>query len=94
MTVTKPTEFRTFDRQAVYSALLTTSFNGQTRASSWHLESARTVCDESRADLGDAVREREFEVRNEELLDVWPPDVIRLLNLNYTKNLNICNSNG
>jgi hypothetical protein len=52
------------------------------------------VCDESRADLGDAVREREFEVRNEELLDVWPPDVIRLLNLNYTKNLNICNSNG
>jgi len=50
------------------------------------------VCSENRAGLGDAVREREFEIGNEKLLDVWPSDVIRLLDLNHTKNLTVDNS--
>jgi hypothetical protein len=49
------------------------------------------VRDESRADLGDAVRERELEVGDEELLDVRPADVFGLLDLNHTKNLNARN---
>jgi len=45
------------------------------------------VCNERRADLGDAVREGELEVGNEELFDVRPADVLGLLDLNYTKNV-------
>jgi len=48
------------------------------------------VCNERRADLGDTVRERELEVGNEELFDVRPADVLGLLDLNYTKNLDKC----
>ena len=45
------------------------------------------MCDESRADFGDPMRERELEARDEQLLDVGPADVLRLLDLNHTKNL-------
>jgi hypothetical protein len=62
-------------------------------ASSQPLESRGTVCSENRSGLGDAVREREFEIGNEKLLDVWPSDVLRLLDLNHTKNLTVDNSN-
>jgi hypothetical protein len=51
------------------------------------------VCNESRAGLGDAVRKREFEFGNEKLLDVGPSDVLRLLDLNHTKNLIVGKSN-
>jgi hypothetical protein len=37
--------------------------------------------------------EREFEIGNEKLLDVWSSDVLRLLDLNHTKNLTVDNSN-
>ena len=37
--------------------------------------------------LGYTVREREFEVFGEELLDVWALDVVGLLELNYFENL-------
>ena len=33
------------------------------------------------------MRKREFEIGNEKLLDVRPSDVLRLFNLNHTKNL-------
>jgi len=45
------------------------------------------MCDESRADFGDPMRERELEARDEQLLDVGPADVLRLLDLNHTENM-------
>ena len=43
--------------------------------------------DESRADLRDAVRERELEVGGEQLLDVRPAHVVGLLNLHDAEDL-------
>ena len=40
-----------------------------------------------RGSLGDTVREREFEVLGEELLDVWALDVVGLLELNHFEDL-------
>ena len=51
------------------------------------LEGRRTARNEGRADLGDAVGERELEVGNEELPDVGATDVVGLLNLNNTEDL-------
>lgn len=51
------------------------------------LESAGPVCDEGRADLRDTVGKREPELGNEELLDVWAADILRLLNLDDTEDL-------
>ena len=42
---------------------------------------------EGRANLRDTVREREFEARNKELLDVRAADVFALLDLNHTEDL-------
>lgn len=52
-----------------------------------HLERAGAVSDEGRADLADAVGEGEFEVRHEQLLDVRPAHVRRLLDLHHTQDL-------
>ena len=42
---------------------------------------------EGRANLRDTVREREFEARDKELLDVRAADILALLDLDHTKNL-------
>ena len=51
------------------------------------LERRRPVRDEGRADLLDAVGERELEVRREQLLDVWAADVGGLLDLDDAEDL-------
>lgn len=54
-----------------------------------HLERRRSVRDEGRAGLRDAVRQRELEVGGEELLDVRPANVLRFLDLNHTEDLSL-----
>lgn len=51
------------------------------------LEGRWAVGDEGRADLGDAVGERELEARDEELPDVGAADVLGLLDLNNAEDL-------
>jgi len=51
------------------------------------LESRRSVSDEGRADLGDAMGQGELELGGEELLDVCAADILSLLNFNHTKNV-------
>lgn len=46
------------------------------------------MCNKGRANLGDAMRKREFEIGNEKLLDVGSADVLGLLDLNHAENLN------
>ena len=53
-----------------------------------HLEGRRAVRNEGRADLGDTVGKRELEVGNEKLPDVGATNIVGLLNLHNTKNLN------
>lgn len=50
-------------------------------------ERGRTVGDEGRARLGDAMRERELEVGGHQLLDVRPTNVVRLFNFDHTQDL-------
>ena len=52
-----------------------------------HLESRRALRDEGRARLGDTVRKRELEARDQELLDVRAADVLGLLDLDNTEDL-------
>lgn len=51
------------------------------------LEGRWAVGDEGRASLGDAVGEGELEVRDEELPDVGAADILGLLNLNHTEDV-------
>ena len=44
---------------------------------------------EGRADLRDAVGEGELEVGTQKLPDVWAADVVGLLDLNNTEDLNV-----
>ena len=51
------------------------------------LERAGAVRNERRARLGNTVREGEAELGNKQLLDVWPADVRRLLDLLHAEDL-------
>jgi len=51
------------------------------------LECRRPVRNKSRADLGDAVREGELEIGRHELLDVRTADILALLDLHNTENV-------
>lgn len=52
-----------------------------------YLEGGGAVSDKGRSALADAVGEREPEVGGEELLDVWAADVLVLLDLDHTENV-------
>jgi len=51
------------------------------------LESRRATSNKGRASLGDTVRKREFETRGDQLFDVRTANIVRLLNLDNTKDL-------
>ena len=48
------------------------------------------MCDEGRADLRDTVGKGELELGHQELLDVGTADVVPLLDLDNTKDLEKC----
>ena len=50
-------------------------------------ERTRPICDECRTSLANAVGKREAKVGLNELLNVRPPDILRLFNLHDAKNL-------
>ena len=54
------------------------------------LERRRPVRDEGRADLRDTVGKGELELGHQELLDVGTADVVPLLDLDNTKDLEKC----
>lgn len=51
------------------------------------VEGVWSVCGECRAGLLDTVREREFQLWCQELFDVWSADILGLLNLHNTENV-------
>ena len=55
-----------------------------------NLESRGPVRDEGRADLRDTVGKGELELGHQELLDVGTADVVPLLDLDNTKDLEKC----
>ena len=69
------------------SSLDDPALNTTTHTRKERLERPWAVRDEGRADLLDAVGERELEVRREQLLDVWAADVRGLLDLDDAEDL-------